>query len=113
MPASPDLAKPIPGQLQPPCYADGPKESLVVADHYQRALVSMQGVLQLRDGGQVEIVGRLVEQQQLSRRLGTDRSLFLKARLTRRDQTDVCIVNHGPQQMAVHGSSVIDQVAAR
>ncbi|HYG06629.1 MAG TPA: hypothetical protein VD865_09465 [Stenotrophomonas sp.] len=41
-----------------------------MADHHQRALIAAQGLFELRDRGQVQVVGWFVEQQQLGCRLG-------------------------------------------
>src|SRR5947207_9612108 len=43
---------------------DRPQERLVVADHDQRAVESFQRIFQFLDRSEIEMVGRLVQQQQ-------------------------------------------------
>ena len=61
-------ARPV--KAQPAGDPDRPQERHVVADHDQRAPVAGQRLRQLPDRGHVQVVGRLVEQQQLRRRVG-------------------------------------------
>ena len=60
------------GEAQPALDADRVEEALVVADHHEGAPVGVQRRLQLADADQVEVVGRLVEQQQLRRGFGVE-----------------------------------------
>ena len=54
--------------LQPGVHSEAGEEREVVTDHQERAPVLTEGVHQLVDALAVEIVGRLVEQEQLMRR---------------------------------------------
>src|SRR5687767_5661038 len=57
-------------ECQSAVHPDLRQEPLVVADHHERPLIGLECALQLGDADQVEVVGRLVQQQQVRCGLG-------------------------------------------